>query len=128
MTRMTQQQRQQQQEMILRRGERPKRRDIFLHAGKTFKLLGALMKDTRISPWRKGLFIASIVGLAVLLFFPDALNEAFLSVVMPFVGTVLGIPIDAGFDWLAFALAVISLLRFFPKELVAEHYGRIFRT
>jgi hypothetical protein len=39
---------------------------------------------------------------------------------------VLGVPLDAGFDWVAFALAVVSLLRFFPAELVAEHYQQIF--
>jgi hypothetical protein len=65
--------------------------------------------------------------LAVLLFFPDALGEFVTSTLLPFVGTVLGIPIDAGFDWVAFALALVSLLKFFPGELVAEHYGRIFR-
>ena len=45
---------------------------------------------------------------------------------LPLVGTVLGVPIDAGFDWVAFALVSISLLRFFPAPLVAEHYDRIF--
>ena len=39
---------------------------------------------------------------------------------------LLGVPLDAGFDWLAFALAVVTLFRFFPAELVAEHYRRIF--
>ncbi|HEV2581975.1 MAG TPA: hypothetical protein VGT44_14060, partial [Ktedonobacteraceae bacterium] len=69
----------------------------------------------------------SIAGLLVILFFPDVLGEFVLSAVVPLAGTVLGIPIDAGFDWIAFALAIVSLLRFFPAELVAEHYRYVFR-
>ncbi len=105
----------------------PKRRDIFLHGAKTLKLIGALLTDPRIPLWRKAFFFASIGGLAVVLFFPDAINEVFLSTIMPVLGTVLGVPLDAGFDWVAFALAVVGLLRFFPPELVAEHYQHIFR-
>ncbi len=105
----------------------PKRRDIFLHGVKTFKLIGALLADPRIALWRKFFFFASMAGLAVVLFFPDAINEVFLSTVLPLVGTVLGVPLDAGFDWVAFALAAIGLLRFFPRELVAEHYEQIFK-
>src|SRR5260370_4893229 len=69
----------------------------------------------------------SIGALLIVLLFPDALNEVVLSTVFPLVGTVLGVPLDAGFDWVAFALAAVSLLRFFPAHLVAEHYRRIFR-
>jgi hypothetical protein len=109
------------------RRSRPKRLDIFLHASKTFKLIGALLADRRIPLWRKALFFSSIGGLLVLLLFPDALNEFVLSTVVPLAGTIVGIPIDAGFDWIAFALAIVSLLRFFPPELVAEHYRYVFR-
>ena len=104
----------------------PKRFDVFLHAGKTAKLLGALLTDRRIPALRKFVFLGSVGALAVLLFFPDLLNEAFLSTVLPLVGTVLGIPIDAGFDWAAFALVAVGLLRFFPAEIVSEHYENIF--
>lgn len=106
---------------------RPKRLDIFLHASKTFKLIGALLTDRRIPLWRKLLFFGFVAGLLVILLFPDALNEFVLSTVIPLAGTVLGIPIDAGFDWIAFALALVSLLRFFPPELVAEHYRYVFQ-
>lgn len=106
----------------------PKRRDIFLHGVKTFKLIGALVTDPRIPLWRKALFFGSIAALLVVLFFPDAINEVFLSTALPIVGTVLGIPLDAGFDWIAFALVVVSLLRFFPAELVSEHYEDIFKS
>lgn len=107
---------------------RPRRLDIFFHAGKTLKLIGALVTDRRIPLWRKALFFGSVGSLLVLLLFPDALNEFVLSTLVPLAGTVLGIPIDAGFDWLAFALAIVSLLRFFPPELVAEHYRYVFRN
>lgn len=106
---------------------RPRRSDIFLHAFKTLKLIGALVTDRRVPLWSKLLFVSAIVGLLALLLFPDVLNEAVLSAILPLVGTLLGLPLDAGFDWLAFVLALVSLLHVFPAPLVAEHYGRIFQ-
>lgn len=114
------------QEMHKAKAARPKRFDIFFHGIKTSKLVGSLLVDRRISVLRKLLFLASIAALIVLLFFPDVLGETFLSAVLPVAGTVLGVPLDAGFDWIAFALVVVSLLRFFPAEVVAEHYRSIF--
>ncbi len=90
-------------------------------------MIGALLTDRRIPLWRKALFFGFVAGLLVILLFPDALNEFVLSMLVPLAGTVLGIPIDAGFDWIAFALALVSLLRFFPPELVAEHYRYVFQ-
>ncbi|MDQ2902881.1 MAG: hypothetical protein ABI456_23025 [Ktedonobacteraceae bacterium] len=123
-----------QQQMMMRDDEsrsegrlRPGRFDVFLHAIKTLKLVGALIADGRVSIVRKLLFFGAIGGLVVVLFFPDLFGELAMSTVLPLVGTVLGVPIDAGFDWAAFALVSVSLLRFFPTELVAEHYRRIFR-
>jgi hypothetical protein len=104
----------------------PRRRDIFLHAGKTLKLIGGLITDRRVPLWRKLLFFVSIGGLAAILFFPDLFGETFLSVVLPVVGTVVGVPIDAGFDWMAFALVAVNLLKFFPAELVTEYYRKNF--
>ena len=105
---------------------RPKRFDVFFHAIKTFKLIGVLMTDGRVPVVRKLLFVGSIGALAVFLFFPDLMSEAFLSTVLPIVGTVLGVPLDAGFDWAAFALVLVSLLRYFPGDIVSEHYRSIF--
>src|SRR5437588_6547608 len=109
-----------------RRRMRPKRLDIFFHASKTLKLIGALLTDRRIALWRKALFFGSVGGLLLILLFPDAINEVVLSTILPLAGTVLGIPLDAGFDWVAFSMVVVTLLRFFPAELVAEHYHRLF--
>ena len=106
---------------------RPRRLDIFFHLKKTFRLIGTLLTDPRIPLWRKALFFGSIGGLLLILLFPDALGEAVMSAVAPLAGTVLGVPIDAGFDWLAFAMAIVTLLRFFPPELVAEHYRQVFQ-
>ena len=104
----------------------PSRFTLFIHAIKTFKLIGALLKDRRIPFTRKIVFFGSILFILALLLFPDAFGELFLSTVLPIVGTVLGIPIDAGFDWVAFAFVIVSLLKVFPAELVSEHYQRIF--
>ena len=105
---------------------RPKRLDIFFHIGKTFRLIGSLIADPRIPLWRKALFFGSIGGLLVILLFPDAINEVVLSTILPLAGTVLGIPLDAGFDWVAFSMVAVTLLRFFPADLVAEHYRMVF--
>jgi hypothetical protein len=106
---------------------RPRRMEIFWHIAKTGRLIKALILDRRIALWRKAFFFGAIGGLLFILLFPDLLNETVMSTVLPLAGTVLGVPLDAGFDWLAFAIAVVTLFRFFPSELVAEHYRQIFR-
>jgi len=113
-------------EQLKRNFAHPRRRDVFLHGTKTFKLIGRLMGDRRVPVARKTLFVGSIAALAVFLFFPDLFGETILSVLLPVVGTVLGVPLDAGFDWLAFAMVSVSLLRYFPAEIVSEHYSNIF--
>ncbi len=105
---------------------RPGRFEIFFHIFKTGRLIKALLFDRRVSLWRKGFFFSAIGAMLFLLLFPDLLNETIMSTVLPLAGSVLGVPLDAGFDWLAFAIAVVTLFRFFPPELVAEHYRRIF--
>ncbi len=109
------------------RRNRPRRIDVFLHGIKTFKLIGSLMADRRVALWRKAFFFGSIASLLVILLFPDLINEFVLTTILPLVGTAFGLPLDAGIDWVGFALAVVSLLRFFPADLVAEHYRQIFR-
>ncbi len=105
---------------------RPRRFELFFHIFKTGRLIKALIFDRRVPLWRKGFFFSAIGALLFLLLFPDLLNETIMSTVLPLAGSVLGVPLDAGFDWLAFALAIVTLFRFFPPELVAEHYRRIF--
>lgn len=104
----------------------PRRRDIFLHGIKTTRLIMSLLGDPRVALWRKVGFFLSVAVLIAVLAFPDALEEIGLSIVFPLVGTILGIPLDAGFDWLAVALLVVSFLRIFPAYIVSEHYSRLF--
>src|SRR4051794_24419044 len=89
---------------------RMRRRDAFFHVIKTGKLVSGLARDKRISLARKGLFFGAFGSFLVLLLFPDLLGEAFLSLILPLVGTVLGVPLDIGFDWLAFAPVIVGLL------------------
>ena len=118
----------QQQQVMKKSFAYPKRRDIFLHFVKTGKLIGALFTDPRVPLTRKIFFLVAVATLVVILIFPDAVGELGLSAVLPLVGTVLGVPIDAGFDWTAFALLAVNLLHVFPAHLVAEHYNDIFRA
>ena len=113
------------QQSTLRRTH-PRRFDIFLHVGKTFRLIGQLMKDRRVPVLSKIFFLGTIAILLLLLLFPDALSETVLSAILPVVGTAIGVPIDAGVDWMAFALLLVNMLRVFPEDLVAEHYRDIF--
>jgi hypothetical protein len=105
----------------------PRRRDIFFHFVKTGRLVGALIKDRRVSVLRKASFVLIVLAFLAILLFPDALDELGLSIALPVIGTILGVPLDAGFDWMAFALVSISLLRIFPAHIVSEHYQRFFR-
>ncbi len=114
------------QQQVVQAKVQPKRFELFFHIIKTFKLLGALLTDRRVPVFRKIAFLGSIAFLLVLLFFPDLLNEAFLSTVLPVIGTVIGVPIDAGVDWTAFALLMVNFMRFFPEDIVSEQYQRIF--
>ena len=70
------------------------------------------MTDRRVALWRKLLFVGSIGVLLALLFFPDFFSETILSILLPVIGTVAGVPIDAGFDWAAFALVAVNLFKF----------------
>jgi hypothetical protein len=116
-----------EREAIARKFAHPRRLDIFFHAFKTLKLIKALVLDRRIAVYRKLLFFGTVGGLVVILLFPDLLSEAVLSTILPLLGTVAGVPIDAGFDWMAFALVAVNMLRYFPADIVAEHYTDIFK-
>lgn len=104
----------------------PARLQMLLHMRKSFKLIGSLMSDPRIALWRKMFFFGFIALLLILLFFPDLLGEFVMNTVLPLVGNLIGIPLDAGFDWAAFILAIPVLLRLFPANLISEHYRSIF--
>ncbi len=99
---------------------------LIFHLGKTFRLTGALMKDGRVSIFRKIFFVGAILAMIVLLFSGDLAVELFANVI-PFIGPAIGLPADAAFDWLAIAVLALNLLRVFPISIVGEHYNRIFK-
>ena len=103
---------------------KPKSLHLLFHLIKTAKLVGALLRDRRISFMSKAVFVLITAALILVLLFPDV--EIGLSFILPIVGTILGVPLDVGLDWVALALLLPNLLRFFPAEVVAEHYERIF--
>jgi hypothetical protein len=105
---------------------KPKRLDIFLHLTKTARLLVTLIREPRIPVVRKVLFLSSVIALLLILLFPDVIDNVILGTILPFVGVLLGVPLDAGVDWVAFSLLVVSLLRIFPDDVVSEHYRYIF--
>lgn len=103
----------------------PKRADLILHLFSTSKLVAAILTDRRVHVVRKAAYLGVIGLLGAILIFPEALAEVatLFTVVFPF----LEIPVDASIDWVTFAVATFSLLKLFPKEIVGEHYDRIFR-
>jgi hypothetical protein len=109
------------------RTARPNPVQMLFHVGKTSRLAGALLRDRRISIFRKIFFIASLALLVLLLILGDAATEL-VSNILPFVGPVLDIPADATLDWVTLAIVSYNLLRVFPPELVSEHYARLFRA
>jgi len=105
----------------------PKKRDVFFHSIKLTKLVGAVLKDRRVSVLRKGAYLG-IVGLLLgALLFPEVFADV-VTLITPLLPLeALEIPTDAAVDWVAFAVASFSLLKLFPKEIVGEHYDRLFR-
>jgi hypothetical protein len=101
-----------------------------LHFPKTAALATALLQDARVHWLPKLLFVGSIIALLIALFFPEAAAEV-VGLGIPGVGWILdalGIPVDATIDWVVLAVAAFNLLRLFPREIVGEHYDRLFRS
>jgi hypothetical protein len=108
---------------------RPNPLTMIVHIGKTFRLAGAILRDPRVSIFRKLLFVLSIAVLLVALIAPDTIGGLLSEFVIPIVGPAfLGLPADISFDWIAVAVAAYNLMRVFPAEIVAEHYDRLFRS
>jgi hypothetical protein len=107
--------------------QQPRRRDLILHVFKAFRLIKALLWDQRISVVRKAAYLGGMALLLVLLLFPEVLADGatLLSPLLSLLGVEL--PIEGSVDWLTLALGSFSLLSLFPKEILGEHYERIFR-
>ncbi len=105
---------------------RPGSLEAFRHPGRTFKFTVTLLTDTRIPISRKALFIIGICALLSLLPLPNAVSEIILSIAFPIVGTVAGVPLNIGADWMAIILLFPMLFNLFPDHIRAEHYQWIF--
>ena len=113
-------------QMAYQTGGRPNPLQLLFHVGKTSRLAGALLKDGRITIFRKIFFVASLLGLIVLLIAGDT-AAGLVESILPVVGPVLGLPADATIDWIALPIVSYNLLRVFPPELVSEHYNLLFK-
>jgi hypothetical protein len=105
----------------------PKRTDLFFHLFKSSKLMGALIKDRRVSVLRKVAYLGIVGFLLAALLFPELFGDVLTALTPLLPLDILGIPTEGVFDWAAFAVATFELLRLFPKEVVGEHYDRLFR-
>jgi hypothetical protein len=105
---------------------RPGRLEAFRHPGRTFKFLWTLLTDPRIPISREAMFIIGLGALLSLLSLPNAVAEFILSIAIPFVGTVAGVPLNIGADWTAIILLFPMLFNLFPDHIRAEHYQWIF--
>ncbi len=105
----------------------PGRIESFFRMGGTVKLINALMRDTRVSKVRKVVFSAALVTLLSAMIFPELVADSILATILPFISTIIGIPLEAGVDWLTFVMLLPVLLRIFPAPVMQEHYLRIFQ-
>jgi len=103
---------------------------MIFHIHKTVSLAVALLRDARVHWMSKALFVGSIGTLLLAVLFPELLGDL-VGLTIPGIGPVLdvlGIPVDASIDWVAFAVASYNLLRIFPSDIVGEHYDNLFRS
>ncbi len=105
----------------------PGRIESLFRAGRTVRLVNSLMRDSRISSIRKVGFGAALVSLLVAMIFPELIADSFLSTIMPFISSIIGIPLEAGVDWFTFVMLLPVLMRIFPAPIMQEHYQIIFR-
>jgi hypothetical protein len=101
---------------------------MFVHGGKTIKLVGAVLADPRVHWAQKFAFVGSIGALLLALFFPELIVDAIGGAATAGLFEFIGIPADVVIDWSVFAVAAFNLLKLFPAEIVGEHYDRLFRN
>jgi hypothetical protein len=105
----------------------PGRIESFFRMRRTIQLVNSLMRDARVSAVRKVGFAAALISLLVAMIFPELVADSFLSTIMPFISSIVGIPLEAGIDWFAFVMLLPVLMRIFPAQIMQEHYQIIFR-
>jgi uncharacterized membrane protein YwaF len=102
---------------------------LLFHLGKTAALITAIMKDVRVHWLPKLFFFAALGALLLALLFPESIVDI-SGVFAPVVGwafDAVGIPAEATLDWAVLGVAAFNLLKLFPRDVVGEHYDRLFR-
>ncbi len=97
----------------------------FLHIRKTFRLLGTLLRDPRVSFIRKALFLLAILIFGVVLIIPDSIIIAALAVILPLASPFFGIPAGV-IDIAALSVVMYGMLMFFPRDIVAQHAAQLY--
>lgn len=100
---------------------------MIFHWRKTIGLTNAVLRDSRVHWLPKFAFVGAIGALLMALFFPEAAADILAFAPTLGIGDALGVPVEAGIDWVAFSVAAFNLLKLFPAEVVGEHYDRLFR-
>lgn len=100
---------------------------LLLHIRKTYALIRAVLADARVHWLPKAAFLTCIGAMLLVLLGGD-LTAGIAESIVPFVGPVVGLPVDASLDWVAFTVVAFNLLKLFPTEIVGEHYDRLFRS
>lgn len=103
---------------------------MLFHMFRTFSLAGSLLADPRIHPSRKSVFVGILGILVAAVLGVEGVTEVVTNL-LPVVGQFIGLgelPADAALDWVLVVVAAFNLLRLFPKEIVGEHYDRLFRS
>jgi hypothetical protein len=106
---------------------------MLFHVFKSISLAVSLLVDPRVHPARKAVFITVVGALIAAAIGVEGVGEAVTQLlnVVPGLGVFLGvgeIPADFVIDWVLVAAAMFNLLRLFPREIVGEHYDRLFRS
>ncbi|HEV2236473.1 MAG TPA: hypothetical protein VGR57_07395 [Ktedonobacterales bacterium] len=106
---------------------------MLFHVFKSMSLAVSLLVDPRVHPARKAVFITVIGALIAAAVGVEGIGEAVTQVlnIFPGLGVFIGageIPVDVTVDWVLVAAALFNLLRLFPREIVGEHYDRLFRS
>lgn len=102
---------------------------LLFHMGKTAALVNAIMKDARVHWMPKLFFFGALGALVLALLFPESVLDI-SGIFAPVVGwafDAVGIPAEATLDWAVLGVAAFNLLKLFPREVVGEHYDRLFR-
>ena len=106
---------------------------MLFHMFKSVSLAVSLLVDPRVHTARKAVFITVIGALIAAAIGIEGVGEAVTQLlnVVPGLGAFIGvgeIPVDVTIDWVLVAAAMFNLLKLFPKEIVGEHYDRLFRS